>query len=528
MPRMKLSPRPVLKIKGVLISTIVCSFLIVGVISFVLPLLKSEQSKAEPLYMSFESGTYVGDGVNGRRISGLSFQPSMVMIKAEASYYASITTADMPVGYSKNSGGPTAIALNGITALNADGFSVGTANEVNRAGTVYHWVAMGSGTMEMQTGKYTGNSTTGRQITGLSFTPDLVWIFGAGATNNFLRTVFMPVNMAYSMTGSGNSSRITNFVSNGFELGNSSDVNGTGTEYYYVAFKSNVNTAYVGSYTGNATNNRLISGTPFLNDFILIKPHASADTRWKTSTVGGTVSLRMSSSYSASETSILNLGNGVFTVSNNNLVNENGTLHSYLAFKKSSGSALPVEMLDFTAKAKPSENIIELNWRTSVEVNNDYYSVLRSVEGQNFNVIGRVEGNGTTSNLSSYQFIDKFPPEGTVYYKLHQFDYNGNNKLYGPVVANYRGSSKKESKIAIHPNPFNDRFEITLSGDEEDPAFKVCIFNSAGSMVYQDTFENNFDNIILIDNLSHLPSGTYIVKVDGKEKTIGSRSLIKI
>lgn len=528
MPRIKLSPRPVFKLKGVLIVTIACSVMVVGLISFVLPLLKSEKSQAEPLYMSFDSGTYVGDGIDGKRISGLSFQPSMVMIKAAASYYTNIATVDMPAGYSKNSGGPTAIALNGITALNADGFSVGTANEVNRAGTVYHWVAMGSGTLEMETGKYTGNATTGRQITGMGFTPDLVWVFGAGATNNFFRTVFMPVNMSYSMTGSGNTSRITNFVSNGFELGNSSDVNGAGTEYYYVAFKSNVGTAYVGSYTGDGTNNRLISASTFLNDFIMIKAHSSADTRWKTSTIGGTVSLRMSSSYSAAETSLLNLGNGVFTVSDNSNVNASGTLHSYLAFKKSSGSALPVELLDFTAKAKPSENIIELNWRTSGEVNNDYYSILRSIDGQNFSVIGKVDGNGTTSNLSTYKFIDKFPTEGNVYYKLHQFDYNGNNKLYGPIVVNYSTSSRKEAKITIHPNPCNDRFEITLSRDEQETAFNVYIFNSAGRIVYQDTYENNYNNIILIDNLSHLPTGTYIVKVDGKEKTIGSRSLIKL
>ncbi len=86
---------------------------------------------------------------------------------------------------------------------------------------------------------------------------------------------------------------------------------------------------------------------------------------------------------------------------------------------------LPVELLTF--KGKAGSQGITLNWNTASEKNNDRFEVERSVDGKNFERIGSLQGKGTTSSASSYQFIDKAPLKGINYYRLNQVDFDGTN-----------------------------------------------------------------------------------------------------
>ena len=49
----------------------------------------------------------------------------------------------------------------------------------------------------------------------------------------------------------------------------------------------------------------------------------------------------------------------------------------------------------------------------------------RSESGEDWEVIGEVTGNGTTNETTSYSYIDKQPLFGKSYYRLQQFDYDG-------------------------------------------------------------------------------------------------------
>lgn len=95
-------------------------------------------------------------------------------------------------------------------------------------------------------------------------------------------------------------------------------------------------------------------------------------------------------------------------------------------------SGLPVSLLDFNGVCK--ENMIELDWQTASEINNDYFEVEKAKNAVNFIPIGRVYGNGNSSVIQQYNFQDLEPNNGVAYYRLKQVDFNGDVD-YSSIIA---------------------------------------------------------------------------------------------
>ena len=122
------------------------------------------------------SGSYVGNGVDDRLISGIGFQPDMVIVKQlDASNEAQIRLSNMPDGISKQMVGSTTAYLDRIQSFDTDGFVVGVNNDVNAVGKNYIFMAFQTGS-KFVIGTYNGDGTTGRPIDGLGFQPDLVYL----------------------------------------------------------------------------------------------------------------------------------------------------------------------------------------------------------------------------------------------------------------------------------------------------------------------------------------------------------------
>ena len=86
-------------------------------------------------------------------------------------------------------------------------------------------------------------------------------------------------------------------------------------------------------------------------------------------------------------------------------------------------SIVPVELSSFSASV--TLNNVELNWTTATETNNFGFSIERRSEDSEFEEIGFVKGNGTSTLINSYSFIDLKPLSGVVYYRLKQIDIDG-------------------------------------------------------------------------------------------------------
>ena len=94
----------------------------------------------------FKTGTYTGNGNSNRAVTGVGFQPSIVILfdhTNSSSYGWGIKTAQMGTSFSHFSA--NGYQQNLIVSLDADGFTLGTnASYVNNAdGRTYSWIAIG-------------------------------------------------------------------------------------------------------------------------------------------------------------------------------------------------------------------------------------------------------------------------------------------------------------------------------------------------------------------------------------------------
>jgi hypothetical protein len=73
-------------------------------------------------------------------------------------------------------------------------------------------------------------------------------------------------------------------------------------------------------------------------------------------------------------------------------------------------------------------NSVKINWQTSIEKNNNYFEILRSTDGIQFNVIALMFAKEDADNGASYRYTDqesaKFNAD-KVYYRLRIIDITG-------------------------------------------------------------------------------------------------------
>ncbi|HEY1045608.1 MAG TPA: T9SS type A sorting domain-containing protein [Bacteroidia bacterium] len=162
---------------------------------------------------------------------------------------------------------------------------------------------------------------------------------------------------------------------------------------------------------------------------------------------------------------------------------------------------LPVNLIDFSAKQKGSENKTEIQWETSDEVDNQYFEVLKSVDGRKWTVLGRVESAGKPGTINTYKMIDDQPAPVT-YYKLNQVDLNGKSEESHAIRVDIHSLAET---VQVLPNPSKGLVEITAN-------------EGAGYSVYDMNGKLIAEGIIAgVVVLSDLESGIYIVRVQEGE-----------
>lgn len=188
----------------------------------------------------------------------------------------------------------------------------------------------------------------------------------------------------------------------------------------------------------------------------------------------------------------------ITNVSNTFAVSEMFILYDQFVFDDA--IPLPIELLDFDATLTQAGNT-SLEWQTASEVNNDYFEVQRSISLTEWHAVEQLKGAGTTQQLTSYQTTDPTPPNGTVYYRLKQVDFDGAYS-HSPVVSIELTS---DYKLALYPNPVIDN--LFINGFSTDRA-RISVRNSIGKTIISKTgfLQNNLD-------VSALPAGYYVITV---------------
>lgn len=182
-------------------------------------------------------------------------------------------------------------------------------------------------------------------------------------------------------------------------------------------------------------------------------------------------------------------------------------------------SALPVELLYFTASSVQCS--VELSWATASELNNDYFTLYRSTDFTNWEVVTKISGNGTSNQRHYYTYEDKASGDGIVYYKLVQRDYDGQEEQLPVKSLTPKGCSMAMTRI--YPIPVSHILNIERRSSDISNE-QIILSDATGKIIKQMGITENLTQI----DVRTFPSGSYFVRIVNETDVLETRKILVI
>jgi len=259
----------------------------------------------------FNSKLYTGNS-STQSITGVGFQPDFVWMKQRNATNSHVVI-DSVRGVLKRIRPDQTDAedtlANSLTAFGSDGFTLGSAQEVNDNSDTYaSWNWLGAnGTTANTDGSitstvsvnttsgfsivsWTGNATAGATVGhGLGVTPKVIILKGTDQTDGWFvqhqdlgATKFLRLQDTNTVTTQTNVWNDTAPTSNVFSVGNGSGTNGNGNQFITYCFAEKKGFSKFGSYTGNGNADGTFVYTGFKPAWVMIKASSTAQS-WQMS-----------------------------------------------------------------------------------------------------------------------------------------------------------------------------------------------------------------------------------------------------
>jgi hypothetical protein len=266
-------------------------------------------------------------------------------------------------------------------------------------------------------------------------------VSGVGRTMDTEMSTGYSSGMTVALTGDAQDGSFVLFGHNSDANGvNTTDIDGAGiterlNRVWYFTF-TNASGNEVGSITFDYSDMG-ITGTPFglTSDFALIHRVGTSGT-WSIVTTASSI---IGDRFTFTAPSIS--ANGYYTMAS---INE---------------ASLPVELMAFSATLSTEDySVTTLHWRTASEKDNHFFSIERSGDGKQWELIATMFSKSINGGGAEYELIDHDLPPGTSYYRLKQTDFDGQESFQGGV----KRVMNKESEVSIHvyPNPSTGELHV--------------------------------------------------------------------
>lgn len=152
-----------------------------------------------------------------------------------------------------------------------------------------------------------------------------------------------------------------------------------------------------------------------------------------------------------------------------------------LNYDCTTNTVLPVTLL--SQEVKCEDEFPKVEWVTSSETNNDFFTIWKSLDAINYNEIGYVKGSGNSSVNVNYTWIDDTKNNTNGYYKLSQTDFDGSSKHFPPMFLN--ACDNENSFTAF----FNSNNQLIVDGKN---IREVTVYNALGQLIFSELlFDKN-------------------------------------
>lgn len=188
----------------------------------------------------------------------------------------------------------------------------------------------------------------------------------------------------------------------------------------------------------------------------------------------------------------------------------------FTAFSKfvvaTSAQVLPIELINYNITC--AKNKAVLNWQTTSETNNHYFTIWRSENGVNYDSLAFVYGAENSSQLINYTWTDHFAndltPSNSYYYKISQTNFSGEKTVFETKFFD----KSCDVGTYVFPNPIYDKGTLAfyVNGNSKVSAI---LYNHLGQLMRIFMGHTSFDNGSHLTELNFdgISSGIYYLNV---------------
>ena len=196
------------------------------------------------------------------------------------------------------------------------------------------------------------------------------------------------------------------------------------------------------------------------------------------------------------------------------------TSFSDFGFGDGGGSALPIELLSFNVNLVQDKVLI--NWTTATEINNDFFTIERTLDGIEFEEIEEIPGAGNSFDPITYVTYDNNPLPGISYYRLKQTDYDGSFEYSNIVeLQNDYISNVNQYNVTKVGDNIHIQYNLTSIGE-----YNIFIYDMMGKILKEISPSNVKGKNEQVVNISNLSAGSYFVTLNNRYE-IYSANIVK-
>jgi hypothetical protein len=169
-------------------------------------------------------------------------------------------------------------------------------------------------------------------------------------------------------------------------------------------------------------------------------------------------------------------------------------------------------LISFNANCN-ANNQVDIDWSTASENQSSHFLIERSENGMQWVALGVVSAAGNSNEVLRYHLVDEHPINSINYYRLTQFDFDGQSELF-EVVTSLCQKASTSLQIVSFPNPSNSEFRIVFEyADITKPTGEIRVLNMHGQTVHlQEHVFNTAINEVVISNRTLMP-GMYSIHI---------------
>lgn len=171
---------------------------------------------------------------------------------------------------------------------------------------------------------------------------------------------------------------------------------------------------------------------------------------------------------------------------------------------------LPIQLISF--EGEHQDRVNEITWSTASESENAYFIIEKSIDGKEWEELTKVQGAGFSTDTKNYNTLDQNPSLNVTYYRLYQVDFDGTNRIYKTISVVTNGDTE-ELFGNLYPNPTEDEFYFTYSGNNYETAIELEVVNSYGQVILTKNYSSFNNSLGLNVDVRNLSKGPYMVRV---------------